>query len=488
MASGEITLRDLIAWTDHLSPDRGDRSSPADNHAESDPLAREVDWVITARTSAPMLPCVRGGELVLLPERVATETGLDLGWLVRELANQPVAAVVLDTDRPVRSPLPMLRTTMITAELESDLNRMLTSRRGDLLRAGTEIERIVTEHRGDQAAPEALLHALADHLGFSFTVMSSTGQVLVTTSESVADASELAAGDPRQLAHPLRHQRTLVIGELDPDRLALGRMALARASDAVQHAFDHEASSVQDHPSRTGLINRAMRTAPTDPRAAAVMLRRAGIQTDDGVRIALAPVDVHEREVWPLLTSLGTPLDAGVVHDHAAWLLHALQSVPSPVHTSPGAWIAASAPIRDAAGLAGAVRQATFVAEARSAGLIGHGVARFDDMTHLGALRLLYDHWGTQTLDDFVSAQVGRLLREDRRGQLRSTLRAYLAFGGAQRTTAEHLGIHRNTLSYRLRQVRQLLTVDPDDPDARLGLHLALLASELPPPRQPEHR
>lgn len=483
MTSGEITLRDLIAWTDHLSPDPAGAASSGATHVGIDPLDREVDWVITARSTAPMLPAVRGGELVLLPERVIAETGLDLGLLVRELASQPVAAVVLDTDEPVRSPIPVLRTTTITTELESDLNRMLTSRRGDLLRAGTEIERIVTEHRSEQASPELLLRALADHLDFTFSVLSPTGQVVVTTSESVSQA-----GDADRLTRPLGQRRTLVISGLDPDSLALGRLALARASDAVQLAFDHEASSVQDHASRTRLINRALRADQRDPRAAAAMLRRAGIQADNGIRVALAPSDIPERDIWPMLTGFGTPLDAGTLHDHAAWLLHSLRDTPAAGQSSPDRWIALSSPIRDAAGITEAVRQASFVAGARAAGLISTSVARFDDMAHLGALRLLYGHWGEPTLDEFVKTLVGPLLREDRRGQLRQTLRAYLAFGGTQRTTAEHLGIHRNTLTYRLRQIRQLLAVDPDDPDARLGLHLALLASELPPPRLAEPR
>lgn len=482
MPSGEITLRDLIAWTDHLLVDADGMTPHADN---SDPLERDVDWVITARATAPMLPTVRGGELVLLPERVMTETGLDLGLLVRELANQPVAAVVLDTDQPVRSPIPVLRTATITGELESDLNRMLTTRRGALLRAGTEIERIVTEHRSEQASPEALLRALADHLGFTFTVLSAAGQVVVTTSDSAT--SGFSCEGTGQLAHPLRKQRTLVISGVDPDRLALGRLALRRAADAVQHALDHEASSVQDHATRTRLINRALTIAGSDARTAAAMLRRAGIQADGGFRVALAPADIPERGIWPLLTSLGTPLDAGVLHDdHAAWLLQSLHPAPAPTVAPTDAWLAVSAPVRDATDLGGAVRQATFVAVARSAGLIGTGLTRFDNLACLGALRLLYDHWGTQTLDEFVSALIGPLLREDRRGLLRTTLRGYLAFSGTQRLTAEHLGIHRNTLTYRLRQIRQLLAVDPDDPEARLGLHLALLASELPPPRQPD--
>lgn len=491
MASGEITLRDLIAWTDLVSPDPGGMEPTAKDVTNDDPLDREVDWVITARSTAPMLSTVRGGELVLLPERVAVETGLDLAQLVRELSNQPVAGVVLDTDQPVHSPIPLLRTTTITAELESDLNRMLTTRRGDLLRAGTEIERIVTECRSDNASPEVLLRALADHLRFTFTVLSPSERVLVSTSEAVGHASDLPRDTPGRLVRSLRQHRTLVISDLVPDRFALGRLALVRVSEAVQYAFDHEASPVQGHTIRVRLVNQALLTAATDPRAAAATLRRAGIETDNGLRVALAPADPHERDLWPLLTAIGTPHDAGVLGDHAAWLVHDQPHAPSVANGSASSqdiWVVASSPIRDATDLGQAVRQVTFLANARSSGLINFTVVRFDDMAQLGALRLLYDHWGGPTLDEFVTALIGPLLREDRRGQLRSTLRAYLALGGTQRATAEHLGIHRNTLTYRLQQIRDLLTIDPDDPEARLGLQLALLAHELPAPRQSERR
>jgi DNA-binding PucR family transcriptional regulator len=51
-------------------------------------------------------------------------------------------------------------------------------------------------------------------------------------------------------------------------------------------------------------------------------------------------------------------------------------------------------------------------------------------------------------------------------------------------SAAETLGIHRNTLGYRLRQIRSVISADLDDPQLRLSLQLALVASELPPPPQ----
>ncbi len=444
-----------------------------------DPLDRDVDWVVTARSTPPMLPLLRGGELVLLPRRVVSESALNLRLLIQELTSQPVAGVVLDTDEPVESLLPVLRAQRIGAELESDLNRMLTTRRGDLLRTGTDIERIVAMQRGAHASPEELLRALADHLHAELAVRTTGGTPLVSTTEQLP-SSLLAATDAGWLERPLRRNRVLMIGGLTPETRALGRYVLGRLADAVQAALDEEASTVQDLATRTRLINQALATASHDPQGASGMLRRAGIPQDAPFRVAAAPAGSAEADVWPLLRTLGTPVDAGTHRGGPAWLLTGGSTGQRAAATA-DAWIAVSGPVRSAADLGAAMRQIAFLCGIRQGGAIDGGVVRFDDVVSLGVMRLLYELWGTSLLDDFVATMIGGLIREDRRGLLRETLRRYLAFGGTQRPTAESLGIHRNTLTYRLRQIRALLDVDPDDPAARLNLHVALVASELPP-------
>ena len=56
------------------------------------------------------------------------------------------------------------------------------------------------------------------------------------------------------------------------------------------------------------------------------------------------------------------------------------------------------------------------------------------------------------------------------------TLDAYVAAGNSPSETAARLHLHRNTVLYRLRRIRALLGRDPDDPEQRLGLQLALRA------------
>ncbi len=89
--NGEITLRDLISWEPHLRV-----LTPGRAMSNEDPLDRDVDWVVTIRSGQPMLPSLRGGELVLMPHRIVIDSGVPLQMLIAELGNQPVAGIVID--------------------------------------------------------------------------------------------------------------------------------------------------------------------------------------------------------------------------------------------------------------------------------------------------------------------------------------------------------------------------------------------------------
>lgn len=73
---------------------------------------------------------------------------------------------------------------------------------------------------------------------------------------------------------------------------------------------------------------------------------------------------------------------------------------------------------------------------------------------------------------------VSPLLRPGQR-ELARTAEAYLDHAGQAGRTAAALGIHRQTLYYRLNRVRQLTGLDLDDGESRLLLHLGLKAARL---------
>jgi hypothetical protein len=70
--------------------------------------------------------------------------------------------------------------------------------------------------------------------------------------------------------------------------------------------------------------------------------------------------------------------------------------------------------------------------------------------------------------------EVRRLRGADPGGLLTRTVRAYLDHAGNGPAAAASLHIHRTTLYYRLRQVRELTGLDLDDGRIRLALHLGL--------------
>jgi purine catabolism regulator len=100
------------------------------------------------------------------------------------------------------------------------------------------------------------------------------------------------------------------------------------------------------------------------------------------------------------------------------------------------------------------------------------GVTTFAD---LGVYRLLLRLRGSDELRAFHDEMLGPLLAYDRARNtvLISTLEAFLTSANATEA-AERLTLHRNSLLYRLRRIRDISALDLDDPETRLALLLAL--------------
>jgi DNA-binding PucR family transcriptional regulator len=69
-------------------------------------------------------------------------------------------------------------------------------------------------------------------------------------------------------------------------------------------------------------------------------------------------------------------------------------------------------------------------------------------------------------------------LRGTTRGRLEDTLRAYLDHAGRMEPTAHALGVHPQTVRYRVSQLRDLLGAALDTADGRLMLAVALRARD----------
>jgi hypothetical protein len=113
-----------------------------------------------------------------------------------------------------------------------------------------------------------------------------------------------------------------------------------------------------------------------------------------------------------------------------------------------------------------------------------------------GSLTLCEDHLVTLWLmsdgpliDQIARRQLARMERftERQRGRLTETLRAWLRTRGTAARVGEDLGVHAQTVRYRMRQIEQTLGEDLADPDARFALEVALRARWLRDRRSAEN-
>lgn len=94
----------------------------------------------------------------------------------------------------------------------------------------------------------------------------------------------------------------------------------------------------------------------------------------------------------------------------------------------------------------------------------------FEDMVLPVLLDGLNQGWQAEEL----AHPLEDLALQDRKGQLRETLAAWYANGMRLTPTAEALGIHRNTLEYRLKRIEALCSVDFGQTEDCMRLYLAL--------------
>ena len=96
----------------------------------------------------------------------------------------------------------------------------------------------------------------------------------------------------------------------------------------------------------------------------------------------------------------------------------------------------------------------------------------------LGAFRLLLEVQNRDALKRFVSEVLGPLLKyaESRETPLLETLEALVAARWIRRQAARELGIHINSMNYRVERIEQISGVKLDDPETRVAVAIALRA------------
>lgn len=117
--------------------------------------------------------------------------------------------------------------------------------------------------------------------------------------------------------------------------------------------------------------------------------------------------------------------------------------------------------------------------EAHEAVTVGRARYGFGTIAHfkdLGLDRFLYGWLESPRSRDLAQNLLAPVLAESNAGELIETLRIYLDGMGRRSQAAQMLHIHRNTLTYRIQRLEQLLKLNLDDAAAQLVLQLALKA------------
>ena len=496
----EITLADLTMLEPRLRPEDGPSAGGASQRMAHEP----VSWAVTARTTLPYLPPLRGGELLLLPERAIAAIGDELPALIRESVARDVSGIVFPTlgegDMHAGSDDVCVFhwDETLTADTETDLNRRLTECRGELYRIGTELERRRADLAANEAGLEALARIVEETTGLSMTVVDAQDRQLVGTpgdSTGGAASSRDAAGEIGRLdasSHGLTRGATLVLGAGRTEHRIVARFLVDRIASAANSALQ------RDDAARPRGSQRAEATASllgggrsaSDQRSRALAL---GLDPDAVFFVVVSDVE-SAATLARVLAPLGKVHPAGGSNGHrvalvAAGIRKPSETVSGRIQDISARWerepeterrlLALSGAAFGVASLPRAAREADFVAAMQSIGDVPRRVAAFGSVDDLGAMGLLYHLRETPELRGFVSEALGALPARDQRGTLRATLRAFLESGGSQVDASQRLGIHRNTLSYRLRRIGELIGRDVADPTAWLTLHLAIRASDM---------
>jgi sugar diacid utilization regulator/putative methionine-R-sulfoxide reductase with GAF domain len=292
-------------------------------------------------------------------------------------------------------------------------------------------------------------------------------------------------GDSDGRRRALEHGSTVLALELSKERAA-AEVERRLRGDLVEEVLaggldSEEAERLARQAERLGhrLPHRAWVIAlePDDARAEAEMSTRG---RQDRLDTTLA--DLVRRRIPGALTVVRTASAVVLVPVETAPDLAAVEKLAEQVLT-------VSAPVlRPATGSVGVGNLATSVAElarshveARQALRLSRRAgarSRVTSYRSLGAFRLLLEVQSPEALRGFVIELLGPLLKyaESRETPLLETLEALTASRWIRRAAARALGIHINSMTYRIERIEGLTGLSLDDPETRVAIAIAMRA------------
>jgi hypothetical protein len=345
---------------------------------------------------------------------------------------------------------------------------------GETVRTGVEqaLEHFVALVEDPEAAHDPDWRTVIVELGRSVVRAGRTLEALLAAYRVGArhawrevSAAGSAAGVPPEELYRLAEELFLYIDELS------GLSAEGYAAEQADQAGERQRL-------RRTLATLLLQHPPADPAAIAEASRAAAWPTPDAVAVLVLATDDPDR--------LAGRLGADALTTHADGIATII--VPDP--EAPGRLATLRAAIQPA-DLSAALGPTVTIAEtARSAErarmalglstdqiLPGHGLLICDE--HLLPLLL---HRDEPLLADIRHTVLAPLdgLSERVRERLLETLRAFLDHEGRMDPAARALGVHPQTVRYRVAQLRELLGQTMEEPDQRLLLRLALRAPRKP--------
>lgn len=533
----DITLRDLMHW------ERGLRYRAPSGEAAESGLDRPISWAVTIRAASPILPALRGGEIVIAPPRLLHQIGetemVDRAELIRILGGQPIAALMVDPsfeEGPVRGVPLLVSSGTFPHEPEQTLNRLITERRAELYRLGSDLSRALSTATMGGAGLDELLSAVEAAGHRALVLQSPEGSILARSRGAEAlqppgpDAcvrladmgsvgSVVLSGNgmrSRWLSRVVdasgqrrKGSRGNVLSiALTPDAsMESERLILGQTADALELVLRDATTGamlVRDRGNRESLVSDLLLGRLVSREAAEARARLLGLDVGSAARVAVfstergdvslgssvrsllaedrhrAGAAVSEREFAVILTGNGrftTDWQELTAAQRALW------------RSDDSLRLCVSDIVDGASRSSVGLEQARTLVRLSRQGAIDGAVIRADDVDQIGIFALFLsppasgiDRSGMlERLDAFATPLLGTLEEHDsaRRGELVRTLDAYLRQGGALAQAADALNIHRNTLSYRLARIAELTGRDLADAQARYLLQVALSARSL---------
>lgn len=440
-------------------------------------------------TAGLALPTSRAGARAYVDRLAAAgvaAVGLGLGAQLRhQSAPRALAAAADDVGIPL---LEVPERTPFLAVTKAVFERLAAEEYAAVTRA-SDAQRALTAAVLRPGGIDGLVSTLAAATGLRVVVTDAAGRAVVARPQAaVEDVEEVRAELTRLRAVGLRGSAAvggpgggIDVAPLGVDRL-LGflvscgpgtpapaqRIVLATAASLLSLELERRRAAEQEDERRRGELLRRLLAAPTSGERAGELLAEMGCGQPDSVRVVA--VAGATEPLTPALRSRGAVHLAGEVD---------VLLVPGPAsdladvlarELGPGrAGVSRPVPPGAAPVALEQARRALETARRRSVPVV--------DAAALGATQLLLAMGDARLVRAAAQAVLAPLEKQDPRGELLRSLRAYLDANGAWEVAAAGLGVHRHTLRARMRRVEDLTGRRLDSADDRVELYLALQLS-----------